>query len=437
MRDCSEPTPAARHSLPRPTLGPYRYVRWRWRVLFAIIDFLGDVLFAAGRAMRRLLHPGRRTTAPAADPRRILLVQLDHLGDAIISTVMLAALRRRYPQARIEVLASAWNREVFQSAAEVDRVYVSRVNRFARGPRLPLAWIASTFWWGLVLRRRKIDLGIDVRGEFPLALLLWLTGARRRLGWNCGGGRFLLTDSPAFVPGRPEVASRWAQLAELGIAAPQSGRSGEPRFHAGDEARQMVRRELAQLAREHPAAERRVVVHVGAGTPAKQWPIEHWQALLSRLVTRYAAQVVLVGSATDRIIARAILGPGGWPGVVDWTGRLRLVELAALLEESDLLVGADSAPAHLAAAVAAPVVVLFSGTNDPGQWQPAGDRVCVIRHEVACQPCHRQRCRFEGHPCLRRLSPDRVLAAIEQLLSREKGDRPPLPRRKGDSHHLP
>jgi heptosyltransferase-2 len=425
----------------RRPLGRYRYVRLRWRVAFAIVDFLGGALFATVRvAADRCARAARRFGLPAAEPSRrpndpqvILLVQLDHLGDAILSTPLLAALRRRYPWASIEVLASLSNRDVFEATAEVDRVYVSRRNRFARGFRIPLAWIATTLWWGLWLRRRRIDLGIDVRGEFPHALLLWLSGARRRLGWSCGGGGFLLTDSAEYVPNRPEVASAL------------------PRFRPGDAARRSIRSQLAELDQRHPRPELRVVIHVGAGTPAKQWPIEHWRELIARIVVKYGGQVVLVGSPADRIIARDILtgkgvayllceAPGtdgptfGWcplvrpfrqkvpdpfslAGVADWTGRLRLVELAALLEECDLLVGADSGPAHLAAAVGARAVVLFSGTNEPRQWQPYGDRLRVIRHEVACRPCHRQVCRWADHPCMKGLRPERVMAAIEPWLA--------------------
>jgi heptosyltransferase-2 len=364
-----------------------------------------------------------QTAFSPADPQVILLVQLDHLGDAILSTAMLAALRRRWPRASIEVLASPWNREVFEAAAEVDRVYVSRVNRFARGLRLPWAWIAATLWWGFRLRRRQIDVGIDVRGEFPLTLMLWLSGARRRLGWNCGGGGFLLTDSAEFVPGRPEADSRFALLARLGIEPLQAHDATRPRFDPGDAARRNIQERLAALDAAGPRPSLRIVAHVGAGTPAKQWPLEHWQELVARLTRDYAAQVVLVGGAGERAAAQAIAqsGParsfGDRPAVVDWTGRLRLAELAALIEECDLLVGADSGPAHLAAAVGGRVAVLWSGTNDPHQWRPYGDRVRVIRQEVSCQPCHRQACPWADHPCMNGVRPDRVLADIAQLLS--------------------
>ena len=164
--------------------------------MFTVVDYVGTLVFGLFRVLR---DPAAR----ADDPRTILLIQLDHLGDAILSTMMFPALRKRYPNASIEVLTSPSGREVFEAVDEIDHVFVSRVNRLARSGRL--GWIFATLWRGLRLRRRGIDLGIDVRGEFPHAVILWLSGARRRLGWNSGGGGFLLTDSPRFVVDRPEV----------------------------------------------------------------------------------------------------------------------------------------------------------------------------------------------------------------------------------------
>jgi heptosyltransferase-2 len=390
-------------------------------LLFAVIDFVGGLLFGVFRALGvvfrreapRELHARGTRNVDAGDPRTILLVQLDHLGDAVISTVMLPLLRGRYPQASIEVLAAPWNRELFEAVPEVDRVHVSRSNRFARRGRI--GWIAATFLWGLRLRRRKVDLGIDARGEFPLALILWLSGARRRVGWASGGGGFLLTDRADFVPHRPEVESRLALLAELGIHPNPSADVPQPKFRPPEGARRRIAQRLAAWDFQRPADGPRVVLHVGAGTPAKQWPGEHWRELIGRLIVRLGARIVLVGGDDAKKTARAILGRQPWPNVHDETGRLTIVELAALLERAEVVVGADSGPAHLAAAVGTPVVVLFSGTNHAGQWQPGGARVSVLRHSVACSPCHRERCVLDEHPCMRGLSPQQVAAAVERV----------------------
>jgi heptosyltransferase-2 len=397
----SPPDGSASQTVPRRWPCRYRYTRRRWHALFAVLDALG---WLAAMLLRQAC--ARRSARP--EPRSILLVQLDHLGDAILSTGLVSGLRARWPGAAIDVLAGPWNAEVFRACPEVRTVHVSRYNRFRRGRRF--GWAAALVVWGLALRRRRYDVAIDVRGEAPLALLAWLSGARRRVGWDCGGGGFLLTDSPAYVPGRPEVESRQAILEMLGGSAPPGASAWAPRFDPGTMARRMIDRGLARL----PQPSRPLVVaHVGAGMPAKRWPVEHWRTLVRRLVEQRAARVVLVGGDDDRATARAIAGSAPTEGLEDWTGLFDLRQLAALLERAALFVGADSGPAHLAAAVGAPVVVLFSGTNDAQQWRPWGQRVTVVRQAVPCAPCHREDCPLVGHPCLSGLTPDAVMRAVE------------------------
>lgn len=393
----------------QPSAGRYRYVRKRWRLLFAIIDALGAFLVRAAKHFRPSKPAGSKQTV--ADPRSILLVQLDHLGDAILTTAILPALRNRCPQAAIEILAAPWNKEVFAACREIDRVHVSRLNRFGRGLRL--GWMLAIIWWGLKLRRRNYDLAIDVRGEFPLALLLWLTGAKRRVGWDCGGGGFLLTHSAKCEAGRHEVESRWALLTALGIETPDRDQLSGPRFVPSAATRARIR---WQLPPRSASSQPIFVLHVGAGTSAKLWPIEHWRTLLGQIVVALAGRVILVGGQSEREIAQKITEGLPWPDVLDWTGRLTLDQLAATLERADLFVGADSGPAHLAAAVGIRTVVLFSGTNHPRQWKPWGPHVAVLRHETACSPCHRTKCPLADHPCLRQLTPQSVLNQINAML---------------------
>lgn len=277
------------------------------------------------------------------------------------------------------------------------------------------------------MRRRHFDLGIDVRGEFPHAVMLWLAGARRRLGWAGGGGGFLLTDAAEFVPDRPEVESRLALLGELGILPGAWGEPPRPEFRPSDAARRTVAGWFQKIEDQKPLWQNgggrqksprpRIALHVGAGTPAKRWPVEHWRRLAARLVEKHDAQVVLLGDASDRGTARAITGPRPDPRMADWTGRLGLDELAAALEQVEVLVGADSGPAHLAAAVGTAVVVLFSGTNNPQQWQPRGENVRVLLHPVECSPCHRRQCAWRHHPCMRNLTPEAVVEGVESSLS--------------------
>lgn len=400
-------------------LGRYRYVRRRWWLVCTVIDAIGWSVVYVARGLRAALRLlGWDQPAPVARiPRSILIVQLDHLGDAIISLPMLRALRRAYPRARIDVLCGEWNAELFAACGHVDHVYSSRMNRFARSVRR-LAWIASVLWWGWRLREVKYDVAIDVRGELPLALLMWLSGARRRVGWAAGGGGFLLTDSPRWVPRRAEHLSRRALLAILGIHDANATGWSEPAFVPSQTAREQIDTELSRVVNAQPL----IVFHVAAGTPAKEWPRQRWAQLAERAAVEFSAKIVLVGAAADRDIAMHVTACVPPDSVVDRTGAYGITQLAALLERAGVFVGADSGPAHLSAAVGTPTVVLFSGTNRHEQWQPRGRHVMVVRHAVDCSPCHRTRCPLADHPCLSRLSVDDVLAAMRELCAATRLD---------------
>ena len=291
-------------------------------------------------------------------------------------------------------------------------------------------------------------------------LVLALAGIPRRVGWAMGGGGFLLTDTAPWEPGRHEVRSRLALLDAIG-AEPLP--TDEVRVTVAVEDRDRVR--VARMLRDAwPVATRRsrvvsrratamvaagatsgtdadgrqglaiadrgdadwlhagrfgdesplLAVHLGAGTPAKRWPIASWDDLIGRFL-REGWRVVVVGGPEDGRLAEALTPHCE---LRDWTGRLRVTETTALLERADLFLGADSGPAHLAASAGVPSVILFSGTNRVGQWRPWSRRSLVLRHSVPCHPCHRKVCPLADHPCMTAIGPDRVHDAARRWWAR-------------------
>lgn len=433
---------------PRPSpvrCGRYRYTRLRWRLSVRALDLLGAILLWIWR---------RFVPAPTlASPRRILVVQLDHLGDAVLSSPIFPQLRAAYPLARIEVLASLSNRSVFEINPHVDEVLIAERNWFER--RSGGAAILSAVWTlGRRLRSRRYDLGIDVRGDVLTVLVLALARIPRRLGWTMGGGGFLLTDVAPWVPNRHEVHSRLALLRTLGLpdshpprveihlldshrlavarrllsawpepspsrlplAVPVSATSSKPHSLRSPKTSLLLDSDDPDdlLAGRFASSPPLLAVHLGAGTSAKRWPIPLWNQLLARFLDD-GWRVVVLGGLDDATLA-ARLTPHHNLRV--WTGALSIAESAALLERADLFLGADSGPAHLAASVGTTSVILFSGTNQRRQWRPFSRRSLVLRNPVPCQPCHRKTCPLANHPCMTGLSPDRVHRAALRWFAR-------------------
>ncbi len=439
---------------PRPVrTGRYRYTKWRWRISVAILDAIGAVLMAAWRSIR----PARAVPRP----RKVLVVQLDHMGDAILSSPIFPRLRAAYPGATIEVLASPSNRAIFDADPVVDRVHLADRNWFERQPGRRA--LGSAVWaLGRSLRRGNYDLGIDVRGDILTVFVLALAGIPRRLGWAMGGGGFLLTDVARWVPGRHEVESRLALLRRLGLpedpptrvlvhaADRDQGRIAQklhdawppPRPHrrqpalvtngGGSQGRTRAarlspaRRDEAEWLHAGRFGDQAplLIVHLGAGAAAKRWPPRHWRALIARFLGD-GWRVIAVGGPEDAEVA-ATIEPH--PGFRDWTGRLLVTETAALLGRADLFIGSDSGPAHIAASAALASVILFSGTNRPRQWRPWSRRTLVLRKRVPCRPCHHKACPLIDHPCMAGIDPDRVHRAARRWWARlNRSDSPYVP----------
>jgi heptosyltransferase-2 len=440
----------------------YRYSKWRWRVLVRALDLVGAALVWLWRRIR----PVERVRSP----KRILIVQLDHLGDAVLSSPLFPRLREAYREARIDVLASPTGAAVFQSDPNVDRVIVARRTWFERRRA---GWALGSAVWdlGREARRERYDLGIDVRGDVLSVIVLALAGIPQRVGWSMGGGGFLLTDIAKWVPGRHEVQSRLALIEQLGLdpggpaqvlAYPTDGDRAAVaaqlavRWGGIEGSRRRRSRETVRVAEVREGTGRGtqaryagpveaekghaswidpeqlhagrfgdlaplLAVHLGAGTVAKRWPISAWRELMKRFLSE-GWRVVVVGGPDDLELATDLPRDRD---LLDLTGKLAVTQTAALLERADLFIGADSAPAHLAACARTPSVVLFSGTNEARQWRPWSRRSLVLRERVRCRPCHRKTCPLAGHPCMSGIAPLRVHQVAKRWWARLHGSESP------------
>jgi ADP-heptose:LPS heptosyltransferase len=174
-----------------------------------------------------------------------------------------------------------------------------------------------------------------------------------------------------------------------------------------------------------------LAAHLGAGTRAKRWPIGAWRLLLERFLDD-GWRIVIVGGPDDIELGGLV---AAHPELLDLTGRLAVTQTAALLERADLFIGADSAPAHLAACAGVPSVVLFSGTNDARQWRPWSRLSLVLASKVRCRPCHRKVCPLANHPCMTGLRPEAVHGAAIRWWSRlNRGELPRVHRQIERAH---
>jgi len=356
--------------------------------------------------------PARTGVSP---PRRVLLVKPSSLGDVIHALPVAVALKEAFPGVEVDWVVGRPYAELVAAQPAVERTLLFERRRWGGWG----FWHHRREWRNLVarLREAKYDVAIDLQGLARSAALTRASRAPARVGLTTARefGRFAYT--VAVRPRHPEAhaVDRYLQtLRALGVTPP-----AEPRFELA--VPEHARRRVDALLAEELVAEEIVCVAPGARWETKRWPAERFAQVAAGLARCHGpggqdnVRVIVVGTEDDAERARVVT-EGVGEQALDWTGRTSLVELAALLERSALLLTNDSGPMHLAAAVGTPLVAVFGPTN-PSRTGPYGERAVVVTSAAHCAPCYRRQC--ERLVCLREVRVESVLHHAQALLRGE------------------
>jgi heptosyltransferase II len=356
---------------------------------------IADAIFRPLFPLLRAVIPPRRS-APS-EPERILVSELWHIGDVVIAMPFLSSLRNLFPAAKITLLAKGHARDTLANAGLVDEVISfdfpwTFLDEERRPSLRELRQIP-----GIIrqLRARKFDLAFDCSRDGRNHLLMFLTGAARRVGFAFGGGSYLLTDAVEVGSLENHRTDDWLRLLEpFTTHLPRK----EPRLVISDAERSWAREFLKRMGLQD--GERLVAIHPGASSRLKRWPLEHFEEL-ARVAAAAGARVLWIvdpaGTGRDaRLPARSIVAHPS------------LRELMALLSESNLLVSNDGGPMHLAAALGIPTFAVYSWGN-PDWWKPWGSvrHSWARREDITCRPCAGH-CIFAEPICLTGLGLDVV-----------------------------
>lgn len=354
------------------------------------------------RARREPIQPLESLRLPAI--RRALVVLTTGMGDAILSTPVLPALRRAMPQADIRLFCrSAWT-PLFRADADLDGVipYHGKYRHLFATLRK--------------LQAFSPELAVILHGNDPDVLpLCYLAGSRHMVRIPTTGTRygFLLSNlsrdaDRATVPGRHYVENRLRILDTLGVPPA----SGVPRICIDEATRQRVAARLSADLGGRPYW----VLHVYAADAYKVWPTTSARRLLERArsaLPQYS--IVLTGSAGDRERLEQL--SAGIPEVHNYAGSLDVAETGALLAGAACVVAPDTGVAHLAAAVGAPVIGLYAPTH-ASLIGPRAEarRVTVIQKPQTCTPCVEKQCPYTPDNCMNQISVDEVYDALARVL---------------------
>jgi heptosyltransferase-2 len=332
---------------------------------------------------------------------RILIAQTAFLGDVVLSTPLIHALRSRWPAAHLAALVRPAAAPLLEGLAGLDEVLTDRPA--AEGDREAAAALPRE------LRARRFDLAVSPSRSLRVGFLLKAARIPRRIGYRQAFNRFFYTDLVDRQEGVHTVYRESALLRPLGIS------TVEPRLSVARAERLPT---LVEAVFRTPARHR-VVLAPGTNWATKRWPAEYFAAV-ARALAAQETQVVLVGSPAESAVAQEVARQAS--AAVNLCGQTTLPQLAALLARCDAAVCNDSGPAYIAGAAGTPVVQIY-GASTPGMgYGPLDPRSRIVETFPPCRPCGRHATNTcpEGHlRCLRDLPPTRVLTALEEILAGE------------------
>lgn len=352
--------------------------------------------------------------APTQERNRILLIRPDHLGDVLLTTPAIHALRAANPEAEIHALVGPWSADVMAAYPEVDLVLTLPFPGFSRTPkeslRSPYDLAART---ARQLRAVGYSSAVIFRPDHWWgALVAKLAGIPERIGYNLPDAAPFLTD--ALEHRQEHVVKQSLRLVER-WTGPLPPEAVIYRFPVDSASEGYVRGYLQEWG--IPDGARLLCIHPGTGTWVKHWQEERWASVADTLAEQLNARVVFTGGDHELALVQRIAGQMQQRACI-MAGDTRVGQLAALFKRAAVVLGPDSGPLHLAAAAGAPTVTLY-GPADPAEFGPWGppQKHLVIASDIGCHPCRVLDWGSDDpafHPCMRDITVFRVLEAARR-----------------------
>ena len=343
---------------------------------------------------------------------KILVRATNWVGDAIMALPALRAVRARFPEARIAIVARPYVADIYRGQQICDELV-------SYDPQGTHKGLSGRERLARELRAQKFDVALLLQNAFDAAWLVWRTGVPERIGYARDGRSLLLTRKIP-VPKRGEIPAheQFYYLELLRRAGWINSLPGESfvRLDVSDAYCRQAEETLSS------AGARRNVprIAIGAGASygsAKCWPPDRFADFVNRFRLHTDADVILFGTAAEQKVSDAIAAGIRGPSI-SLVGKTAIADLPALLSRCQLFVGNDSGAMHVAAAVDLPVVAIF-GPTDPHGTAPITPRCTVVQQKPYCSPCFLRRCPID-HRCMTSVRPEAVeTAAIGWLRSAE------------------
>lgn len=337
--------------------------------------------------------------------KKILVRMPNWIGDAVMAIPTLSALRARFPDSRITLLAKPPVAALFEHHPVIDRLLVYES---------PGRHAGITGLWRLVrsIREGRFDLAFLLQNAFEAALITAAAGIPERVGYAADGRRFLLTKS--FNKKSAPRHQREAYLHLMDLMKTEGEFDRRPFLVITEKERQSASDLL--LAEGIARWEQVIGINPGAAYgSSKRWDPARFAAVADRMQERFSAKIVIFGGPAEVAIAEEVRRNMRRPAAV-LAGKTTVRTMMALIARCRLFITNDSGPMHIASALGVPVVAVFGPTN-PDATSPAGSDDLIVQRKVECAPCTHRECPID-HRCMTGVSVEAVAEAAERQQSR-------------------
>jgi heptosyltransferase-2 len=337
---------------------------------------------------------------------RILLTRTDRIGDVVLSTPAIKAVRNAYPDAHIAFMVRPYAREIVEGNPYLNEVIV--YDKYGKHRN-----IVNTVRFALGLRTKKFDLAIMLHPTTRVHLMAYLAGIPERVGYDRKAA-FLLTHRASHLKqeGKKHESEYTLELLRA-IGIKEIDKTPIVPLHKG------CMKRIETILDEHHVGRdvALVAVNPGASCPSKRWAPKNFAFVCDGLAGAYKTRTIIVSDEGNSEHARQVAESMRYEPV-NLSGKTSIGELAALLSKCTLFISNDSGPVHIACAVGTPVISIF-GRKDPGlspkRWGPIGAGHIVFHKDVGCDICLAHNCRA-GFKCLKAITPTEVLEAAKRII---------------------
>jgi len=362
----------------------------------------------AAEAVHRLINnrAGHRFYGLQPDYKRILIVRTDRIGDVLLSTPVIKALRNVYPSSYIAMMVSPYSREIVEGNPYLDETIIYDKDNVQK------SWLKSVAF-AFRLREKKFDLAVILHPTNRVHLVTFFAGIARRIGYDRKMG-FLLTDRIKHTKqqGLKHEKDYCLDLLKLLNVEAKEAMIFMP-INAESE------RLVQQMLRESGinSGDKLLAIHPGASCPSKIWPAERFARVADQIASEYGMKILIVAGTKDAELAQKVAAQTKSP-LINLAGKTSVSQLASILKRCRLFISNDSGPVHISSAVGTPVISIF-GRNQkglsPSRWGPTGKKDKFLHKDIGCVTCLAHLCN-KDFACIKAITAEEVLQAAKSIL---------------------